>query len=170
MPFSILADSLRRTHAADGYCYRIQEYIKARLFLDGNCCFRRMGWRSQRQSEKSQKLETLAFCPLGRNAGVFCVLAMVVSSDTVGFLSQDCNNSPPSVLAERRFVPLGLSATNRFLVPANAMPVRQQGVPTILDPCREDHRTHAAFAAAEFSGRVRRSRHNRKHSSHAASY
>ena len=34
------------------------------------CCTHRIGWRSQRQSEKST-LETLAFCPLGRNAGVF---------------------------------------------------------------------------------------------------
>ena len=67
--------------------------------------------------------------------------------------------------------PLDLTVTDWLLVPANAKPVRQQGVPTISDPSpRRSQDTRSIMLQPSLAACVRRRHHDRKLSSHAASY
>ena len=67
------------------------------------CCTHWVGWRSQRQSEKVN-IRNACILPLGAKCGRFCVLMQGRACiRTESYLSSDCSNSPPSVLAERRF-------------------------------------------------------------------
>ena len=67
---------------------RIEDFIKARLFLAGDCCFRRMGWRSQRQSEKKSKVRNACVLPVRAKCRRFCVLTNGRTCiRTVGYLS-----------------------------------------------------------------------------------
>ena len=74
-PLSLFADSLRCTQSADCRIYRVQEkYHKdPTFFFDVYCCTHRLGWRSQRQSEKVN-IRNACFLPVRAKCGRFCVL------------------------------------------------------------------------------------------------
>ena len=139
------------------------------------CCTHRIGWRSQRQSEKST-LETLELTPWGK-FGRFCVL---MNGRVFGhrklFVFRTAATVPPPYWQNGGSYPPDLTVTDRLLVPANAKAGSAARSPHTPRSLTEGIIGHArSSSAAEFSGLCppplsQSWGSNRKTSSHAASY
>ena len=140
------------------------------------CCTQRVGWRSQRQSEKVN-IRNACILPLWAKYGRFCVLMNGrVFGHRMLFVFRTAATVYPPYWQDGGSYPPGLSVTNQFLVPANAKPARQHRVHTQSRSLAEGITRHTQhFVAAEFSGLClpplsQSWGSNRKSSSHAASY
>ena len=88
-----------------GFTEYKKQYHKGPTFsFDVYCCTHRVGWRSQRQSEKVN-IRNACFLPVKAKCGRFCVL---MNGRVFGhrklFVFRTAATVPPSVLAERRLV------------------------------------------------------------------
>ena len=140
------------------------------------CCTQRIGWRSQRQSEKVN-IRNACFLPVRAKSGRFCVLMNGrVFGHRMLFVFRTAATVPPPCWQDGGSYLPDLTVTDRLLVPANAKPVRQQGVQQTHRSLAEEIKGHTQhFVAAEFSGLCppplsQSWGSNRKISSHAASY
>ena len=94
------------------------------------CCTHRVGWRSQRQSEKVN-IRNACFLPVRAKCGRFCVLmnGCVFGHRKLSVFRTAATVHPPHWQNGGSFPP-DLTATDWLFVPANAKPVRQHGVHT----------------------------------------
>ena len=84
------------------------------------CCTQRVGWRSQRQSEKVN-IRNACFLPLGAKCRRFCVLMIGrVFGHRMLFIFRTAATVHPLCWQNRGSYPPDLTATDRLLVPANA--------------------------------------------------
>ena len=133
----LFADSLHRTQSADCWSYRIQDYIyqKGLTFsFDAYCCTRRVGWRSQRQSEKVN-IRNACILPIRAKCGRFCVLMQGRACiRTVSYLSLGLQQQSTLRIdrTEDRTHLIWLSQIGS-LFRRTQKPVRQQGVPKLPD-------------------------------------
>ena len=84
------------------------------------CCTQRVGWRSQRQSEKVN-IRNACILPLGAKCGRFCVLMNGrVSGHSKLLVYRTAATVHPPCWQNGGSYPLDLTVTDRLLVPANA--------------------------------------------------
>ena len=140
------------------------------------CCTQRIGWRSQRQSEKVN-IRNACFLPVRAKSGRFCVLmngrvsghSKLLSFRTAATVHPLCWQNGGSYSPD-------LTVTDRLLVPANAKAGSAARSPHTTRSLAEGITRHTQhFVAAEFSGLClpplsQSWGSNRKISSHAASY
>ena len=110
------------------------------------CCTQRIGWRSQRQSEKVN-IRNACFLPVRAKSGRFCVLmnGRVFGHSRLSVFWTAATVRPPYWQNGGSYPP-GLSVTSQFLVPANAKAGSAAWSPTKSSISRRgDHRTHAEF-------------------------
>ena len=136
------------------------------------CCTQRVGWRSQRQSKKVN-IRNACFLPVRAKCGRFCVL---MNGRVLGyrklFAFRTAATVHPPYWQNGSSYPPDLTVTDRLLVPANA----KAGSATkssnkIIDPSpRGSQDTRGVLPQPSLAACVRRRHHDRKSSSHAASY
>ena len=140
------------------------------------CCTHRIGWRSQRQSEKVN-IRNACFLPLGAKCGRFCVLmnGRVFGHSKLSVFRTAATVHPPYWQNGGSYPP-DLTVTDRLLVPANAKAGSAARSHHYSRSFAEGIIGHArSSSATEFSGLCppplsRSWGSNRKTSSHAASY
>ena len=118
------------------------------------CCTQRIGWRSQRQSEKVN-IRDACFLPVRAKCGRFCVLmnGRVFGHSKLLVLRTAATVHPPYWQNGGSYPP-DLTVTDRLLVPANAKAgSAARSSNKIIDPSpRGLQDTRSIFAATEFSG------------------
>ena len=143
-------------------------YQKGPTFsFDVYCCTQWIGWRSQRQSEK---VNIWNACNLSvrANCGRFYVL---MDGHWKLFVFRTAATVHPPYWQNGGSYPPGLSVTNRFLVPANAKVGSAARSPLTSDPSPKGSQdTRGVLPQPSLAACVRRRHHDRKSSSHAASY
>ena len=140
------------------------------------CCTQRIGWRSQRQSEKVN-IRNACFLPVRAKSGRFCVLmnGRAFRHSKLSVLRTAATVHPP-YWQNGGSHPPDLTATDRLLVPANAKAGSAARSPHTTRSLAEGIIGHTrSSSAAEFSGLCppplsQSWGSNRKYSSHAASY
>ena len=97
------------------------------------CCTQRVGWRSQRQSEKVS-IRNACFLPVRAKSGRFCVLMIgrVLGHRMLFVFGLQQQSTLRIGRTEVRIHPVCLSQTNS-LFRRTQKPVRQQGVPKLPD-------------------------------------
>ena len=128
---------------------------KARLFsFTVYCCTQRIGWRSQRQSEKVN-IRNACFLPVRAKCGRFCVLMQgrVLGHRKLSVFRTAATVHPP-YWQNGGLHPPDLTVTDWLLVPANAKAgSAARSSNKIIDPSpRGLQDTRSIFAATEFSG------------------
>ena len=116
------------------------------FYFDVYCCTQRIGWRSQRQSEKVN-IRNACVLPLRAKYGRFCVLmnGRVFGHSRLSVFWTAATVRPP-YWQNGGSSPPDLTVTDRFLVPANAKAGSAAWSPTKSSISRRgDHRTHAEF-------------------------
>ena len=110
------------------------------------CCTQRIGWRSQRQSEKVN-IRNACFLPVRAKSGRFCVLMIGrVLGHRKLFVFGLQQQSPPPYWQNGGSYSPDLTVTDRLLVPANAKAGSAARSPTESSISRRgDQRTHAAL-------------------------
>ena len=120
---------------------------KARFFsFVVYCCTQRIGWRSQRQSEKVNS-RNACFLPVRAKSGRFCVLmnGRVIRHRKL-FVFRTAATVHPLYWQNGGSYPPDLTATDWLLVPANAKAGSAARCPTESSISRRgDQRTHAEF-------------------------
>ena len=118
----LFADSLHRTQFAACRIYQTQDYISERpdFFFDVYCCTHRVGWRSQRQSEKVN-IRNACFLPVRAKSGRFCVLmnGRVFGHSRLSVFRTAATVHPLCWQNGGSYSP-DLTVTDRLLVPGNA--------------------------------------------------
>ena len=136
------------------------------------CCTQRVGWRSQRQSEEVN-IRNACFLPVRAKSGRFCVLMNGRACiRTVSFWSFGLQQQSTLRIGrtEARIHQVCLSRTDS-LFRRTQKPLRQQEVPKLPDPSpRGSQDTRGVLPQPSLAACVRRRHHDRKSSSHAASY
>ena len=118
-----------------GFTEYKKQYHKGPTFsFDVYCCTHRVGWRSQRQSEKVN-IRNACFLPVRAKSGRFCVLMIgrVFGHRKLFVFGLQQQSTLRIGRTEVRIHPVCLSQTNS-LFRRTQKPVRQQGVPTTSDP------------------------------------
>ena len=110
------------------------------------CCTQRIGWRSQRQSEKVN-IRNACILPVRAKCGRFCVL---MNGRVFGhrklFVFRTAATVHPPYWQDGGSYPNDLTVTDRLLVPANAKAGSAARCPTESSISRRgDQRTHAAL-------------------------
>ena len=122
-------------------------YQKGPTFsFDVYCCTHRVGWRSQRQSEKVN-IRNACFLPVRAKCERFCVLmnGRVFGHSRLSVFRTAATVHPP-YWQNGGSHPPDLTVTDRLLVPANAKAgSAARSSPLFPIPRRWDHRTHAEF-------------------------
>ena len=148
-------------------------YQKGPTFsFDVYCCTHRVGWRSQRQSEKVN-IRNACILPLGAKCGRFCVLmnGRVFGHSRLSVFWTAATVHPPYWQNGGSYPP-NLIVTDWLLVPANAKAgSAARSSNKIIDPSpRGSQDTRGVLPQPSLAVCVRRCHHDRKSSSHAASY
>jgi len=140
------------------------------------CCTQRIGWRSQRQSEKVN-IRNACFLPVRAKSGRFCVLMNGrVFGHRMLFVFRTAATVPPPCWQDGGSYSPDLTVKDRLLVSANAKAGSAARSPHYSRSLAEGITRHTQhFVAAEFSGLClpplsQSWGSNRKISSHAASY
>ena len=116
------------------------------FYFDVYCCTQRIGWRSQRQSEKVN-IRNACFLPVRAKCERFCVL---MNGRVFGhrklFVFRTAATVHPPYWQDGGSYPPNLIVTDWLLVPANAKAGSAAWSPTKSSISRRgDHRTHAEF-------------------------
>ena len=166
------ADSLHRImRIATVTEYTMQFHKDPTFSFAVYCCTQRIGWRSQRQSEKVN-IRNACFLHIRAKGGRFCVLmnGPVFRHRKLLVFRTAATVHPPHWQNGGPYPP-DLTVTDRLLVPANAKAGSAARSPLISRSLAEGITGHTQhFAAAEFSGLCPPPSSRQEYTSHAASY